>query len=52
MGYPITAKQRLLAFVLVSIMIAAPWGAMPFATDEKTSLEFGEETQHVNQLTQ
>ena len=52
MGYPITAKQRHLAFVLVSIMIAAPWGAMPFATDEKTSLEFGEETQHVNQLTQ
>ena len=52
MGYHVTAKQRLLAFVLVSIMMAAPWAAMPSAHHDTIILDSREELQQVNQLTQ
>ncbi|MBL6748795.1 MAG: hypothetical protein ISP85_07430, partial [Candidatus Poseidonia sp.] len=52
MGYYVTAKQRLLAFVLVSIMMAAPWAAMPSAHHDTIILDSRDELQQVNQLTQ
>lgn len=52
MGYHVTGKQRALALVLVSIMLAAPWGGMPLASEDTVPLEDRDHPQPVNQLTQ
>ena len=52
MGYHVTGKQRALALVLVSIMLAAPWGSMPLAFEDTVPLEDRDHPQPVNQLTQ
>ncbi len=52
MGYLVTSKQRALALMLVSLMVVAPWGALPVAKDGPDSLDLQREPTAVSQLTQ
>jgi len=52
MGYLVTLKQRALALMLVSLMVVAPWGALPVAKDGPDSLDLQREPTAVSQLTQ